>query len=79
MVQLRKKSDDSLKMFGEMTKSLKNIEIVKTNAPNKETTTTDNSIKIAEIPRRKRIMFPSSIALETDPKRYEQEVNCDLI
>lgn len=55
MVQLRKKSDDSLKMFGEMTKSLKNIEIVKTNAPNKETTTTDNSIKIAEIPRRKRI------------------------
>ena len=55
MVQLRKKSDDSLKMFGEMTKSLKNIEIVKTNAPNKETATTDNSIKIAEIPRRKRI------------------------
>ena len=55
MVQLRKKSDDSLKMFGEMTKSLKNIEIVKTNARNKETATTDNSIKIAEIPRRKRI------------------------
>ena len=81
MTQLRKNSDNSLKMFESMATSLKNIEAnasktFPTNPPTPNSTS--HTPTVSEIPVRKGIMFTSSIALDTDTKRYKDELNCEL-
>ena len=80
MVQLRKNSDDSLKMFGTMIETLKNIE-AKASSKTFPTTPTDpttNLPKPADVLTRRGIMFTSSVAIDTDIKRYKEELNCEL-
>ena len=84
MVQLRKNSDNSLKMFETMIESLKNIEAkstsktfpTHTNSFTADTSTTNP--KQADVPLRRGIMFTSSVAIDTDTKRYKDELNCEL-
>ena len=83
MIQVRKNSDNSLTMFEEMMKSLKNIEISnsKTSPTLPQAQATSNSSKSTpepDIPLRKGVMFASSIALDTDIQRYKEELNVDL-
>lgn len=83
MIQMKKNSDESLKMFQAMMGSLKNIESSKNKtfstppptAPSKSSNEVSNG---SEVPLRKGIMFCSSIALNSDVKRYKDELNVDL-
>ena len=81
MVLLRKNSDNSLKMFETMITSLRSIEAKSTskasltNPLSPSTVTTQGP---TEVPLRRGIMFASSIALDTDTKRYKDELNCEL-
>ena len=82
--QLRLNSDNSLKMFESMVNSLKAIangtKVSVDILPPIPTPqiVSDPSPSIVEVPRRKGLMFTSSLALETDIKKYEDEVNCEL-
>ena len=82
MIQMRKNSDDSLKLFQNMMESLKNIEF-----GNSKTSSTQPSVihsmsrngpDRSETPVRKGIMFCLSIAMDVDSKRFKEEVNVDL-
>ena len=81
MTQMRKNSDDSLKMFGEMLSSLRNIE-TSTPSPTQPSSTSPNNQPQPSgppgVPKRKGIMFTSSIALDTDIQRYKDELNAEL-
>ena len=81
MALLRKNSDDSLTVLKAMMNSLKNIEngaaTVKQPSTNPPSLLDTQSASLVEVPRRKGIMFTSSLALETDKKLYE-DINCDL-
>ena len=77
---MRKNSDDSLDMFKAMMISLKNIELSNSKTSPTITPTVDSSnnpqsSEVNQVPVRKGIMFASSIALETDTKRYMDELN----
>ena len=66
-----------------MANSLKNIENGRTKTsstnPSIPTASPDPNLHfVPEIPTRKGIMFTSSIAINTDIKRYEDELKCDL-
>ena len=78
---MRKNSDDSLKMFGEMLSSLRNIE-TSTPSPTQPSSTSPNNQPQPSgppgVPKRKGIMFTSSIALDTDIQRYKDELNAEL-
>ena len=83
MKLMRKNSDDSLDMFKAMMISLKNIELSNSKTSPTITPTVDSSnnpqsSEVNQVPVRKGIMFTSSIALETDTKRYMDELNMDL-
>ena len=80
MTQMRKNSDDSLKLFQNMMQSLKNIELAnsKTSSTQPSTILSKNRNEPAEIPVRKGIMFCLSIALDMDSKRFKEELKADL-
>ena len=82
MSQMRKNSDESLEMFKAMTVSLKNIESAKNKTSSTQPTdptkgSYDTSAR-PEVPIRKGIIFCSSIALDSDVRRYKDELNVDL-
>ena len=85
--QLRKNSDESLKMFLSMQTSLENL--VKNNTPPSDTTgrarvssqstsSAPQPPSPAQPPKRKGLMFTSTLAQDTDMKRLEGNLNCDI-
>ena len=83
ITQVRKNSDNSLQMFESMMNSLKNIEMSNNKtSPTQHSVPNPNSESLShpeiEIPLRKGIMFTSSIGLDTDVKRYKEELKVEL-
>ena len=79
--QLRKNSDESLKLFCSMKTSLENL--VNTNipspAPTYPTPTEHHTPPATPVPpKRKGLMFSASIAKSSDMKRFSDTLNCDI-
>ena len=88
MTQLRKNSDDSLGMFEAMKKSLETLvqqtahpAVPSTSQSTTQSPPTTQPIATPDTPctrQRRGIMFSSSLALDIDTKRFNDDLNCDL-